>query len=219
MYINKNHEELIHSVIKESYKFKGNEELIDIITEAVYNKSYLLIDAIKDISRLRRHLRTICDSCFDQILKEKQKFEELKACKENPNKNAQFEKNVVSVKKMPDEKELLEEKNKILKAQESLINLKEEIQRSEKYDTVDSLIDPLEFCPKKQASATALEKLIKIVKNIDSKNPNKKYYEIFFLRYINKLSQHEIARELKVSQAELSKRFVELVKLTRESIG
>ena len=37
----------------------------------------LLIDAIRDVNRLRRHLLMICDSCMEQIIKEKQKFEEI----------------------------------------------------------------------------------------------------------------------------------------------
>ena len=46
----------------------------------------------------------------------------------------------------------------------------------------------------------------------------KRYYEIFTLRYIKKLNQSQIAQEMKISQVELSKRFVELIKLTRENI-
>ena len=83
---------------------------------------------------------------------------------------------------------------------------------------MDSLIDPLEFCPQKRISEHTLAKLINIVKDIDEKNPQKNYFEIFSLRYIKKFNQGEIAKELKISQIELSKRFVELVKLTREYI-
>ena len=71
--INKEHKALIESVIRESVKFKGHEELIDIFCDAIYKKSYLLIDAIRDVNRLRRHLLMICDSCMEQIIKEKNK--------------------------------------------------------------------------------------------------------------------------------------------------
>lgn len=215
--INKAHKELIESVIKESAKFKGNEELIDIFSEAIYKKSYLLIDAIKDMSRLRRHLVVICDSCMEQVLKEKQKFDEIKIYKQIEEK-ARIEEGIVSVKKSPIKEEKIEEEKELKRAKESIVNLKEEIQRSEKYDSVDSLIDPIEFCPQKRISQKTLEKLILIVKNIDEQYPSKKYYEIFNLRYVKKFNQNEIAQEIKISKAELSKRFVELVKLTRENI-
>ena len=217
MQISKNHKELIESVITESAKFKGNEELIDIFVESIYKKSYLLMDAIRDMSRLRRHLLVICDSCMEQVLKEKQKFDEIKIYKQIE-KKSQLESEIVSVKKDVLKEENIEEEIELARAQQAIVNLKEEIQRSEKYDSVDALIDPLEFCPQKRISENTVEKLMQLVKNIDSQYPNKKYLEIFNLRYIKKFNQNEIAKEMKISQVELSKRFVELVKLTRESV-
>ncbi len=213
--IKKEHRALIESVIRESPKFRGHEELIDLFCEAIYKKSYLIIDAIRDMSRLRRHLLIISDSCMDYIIKEKQRFEETKIYRQIE-QQAKMRDDVVSLKRKTvlDERQVAQ-KNKI---QNSIVNLKEEIQRSEKYDAVDVLIDPLEFCPQKRVSEHTIEKLIHIVKAIDSKFPSKKYYDIFSLRYIRKNNQTEIAQNLKISQVELSKRFVELIKLVREVI-
>ena len=61
--------------------------------------------------------------------------------------------------------------------------------------------------------------MIQLVKAIGGKFPKKRYYEIFKLRYIRKYNQAEIAREMKISQVELSKRFVEMIKLARENIS
>ena len=80
------------------------------------------------------------------------------------------------------------------------------------------LIDPLEFCPQKRVSEHTVDKLIQIVKMISEQYPKKRYYEIFSLRYLKRYNQMEIAREMKISQVELSKRFVELIKLTQENI-
>jgi len=216
--INKDHRALIESVIRESPKFKGNEELIDIFCDAIYKKSYLLIDAIRDMSRLRRHLLMICDSCMEQILKEKQKFDETRLYRQIE-QNVKLREEIVSVKKTPlEETEELEQEFARHKANRDIINLKEEIQRSEKYDAVDMLIDPLEFCPQKRISEHTIDRLIQIVKSVNEKYPKKRYFEIFSLRYIKKYRQAEIAREMKISQVELSKRFVEMIKLTRESL-
>lgn len=215
--INSDHKALIESVIRENSKFRGNEELIDLFCEAIYKKSYLLMDAIRDTARLRRHLLMICDSCMDQIIKEKRKFEETKIYRKIEH-TTKLQKEIVSVKKSPlTEREELEEELKMQQARKSVVNLKEEIQRSEKYDSVDMLIDPLDFCPQKRVSEYTVQKLIQIVKSISAKFPKKRYYEIFTLRYMKKLNQMDIAREMKISQVELSKRFVELIKLTREN--
>ncbi len=215
--INEKHRELIESVIKESPKYKGNEDLIEIFCEAIYKKSYLLIDAIKDMSRLRRHLLGICDSCIDAVLKEKQKFDEIKIYKQIEQKNKDL-KEIVSLKENvlsneDDEDDLILKKN----TQKSIIDIKEETKKNEQYEGIDALIDPIEFCPKKKVQKDDLDKLIKDIKKIDSANPSKRYLEIFTLRYIKNLNQNDIAKIIKISQVELSKRLVELVGLLYEN--
>lgn len=215
--INNQHRALIETVIRESAKFRGNEELIDLFCDAIYKKSYLIMDAIRDTTRLKRHLMMICDNCMEQIIKEKRKFEQTKIYRQIE-QNSRLQEEIVQLKKTPlTDKEDLEEEFKIHQATKSVVNLKEEIQRSERYDSSDMLIDPLDFCPQKRVSEYTIEKLIQIVKIIDAKFPKKRYYEIFSLRYIKKLNQTDIAREMKISQVELSKRFVELINLTREN--
>jgi len=206
--ISKEHRALIESVIRENPKFKGHEYLIDKFCDAIYKKSYLLIDAIRDMSRLRRHLAMISDSCMDTIIKDKKKYDDKKLYNEIIQKS-QNEQELVSLKSNKNEQNEYQKPN--------VVNLKEEIQRSEKYDSVDGLTDPLENCPRKIISSSTIEKLVQIVKKIDDRYPQKKYYEIFSLRYIRRYSQTEIARNLKISQVELSKRFVELTTLTKDN--
>ncbi|MBR2069328.1 MAG: hypothetical protein IJ877_06155 [Candidatus Gastranaerophilales bacterium] len=214
--ISKEHRALIESVIRESSQFKGHEYLIDAFCDAIYKKSYLLIDAIRDMSRLRRHLLMISDSCIEQIIKEKRKYDESRLYDEIIQK-ANYKKDIVSLKKDDvlydrENTELAPKRNK-----SGIVNLKEEIQRSEKYNAVDNLIDPLEYCPQKRVSENTVDKLVKIVKMIDKQYPKKRYYDIFSLRYIKRYNQTEIARSMKISQIELSKRFVELIKLTKDN--
>ncbi|MBQ2984159.1 MAG: hypothetical protein IJD57_05125 [Candidatus Gastranaerophilales bacterium] len=230
MKIEVKHKALIESVIKESDKFKGNEELLEIFCEAIYKKSYLLIDAIRDMSRLRRHLTMICDSCMEQIIKEKNKYNKTKIYRQINSQTKKSEdviglrenfatkENIVSLKSTLEDDEMLNRELQRQQMGSSLINLKEEIQRSEKYDSVDSLIDPLDFCPQKRISEPTIDRLVQIVKSIDAQYPKKRYYEIFSLRYIKRYNQMQTAREMKISQVELSKRFVELIRLTKEEI-
>ncbi len=216
--INKEHKMLIDSVVMENPKYRGNEELIDLFSEAVYKKSYLLMDAIRDKARLKRHIAMISDSCIDQILKEKKKFEDTKVARKTRNID-NMTSQIVNIKKTPLTPEVdLEDELKKHQEQKGIVNLKEEIQRSEKYDSTDLLIDPIEFCPKKRVSSASVNKLMQIVQSVSQKFPKKRYNEIFAYRYIKKLNQIEIARQMKISQVELSKRFVELVQLAKESI-
>ena len=160
----------------------------------------------------------ISDSCMEQIIKEKKRFEQTKLYKEIE-KNQKRNPDIVSVKRdlLTDEQELKDELKRH-QAQSSLINLKEEMKQSEFYDSSDMLIDPLEYCPQKRVSENTLEKLVQIIKNIDAKYPKKRYYEIFSLRYLKRFNQLQTAQEMKISQVELSKRFVELVRLAGEAL-
>ena len=216
MQIIKEHKSLIISIIQENPLYKGNEELLDLIVEAVYKKSYLIIDAIRDKKRLKRHLAVICDNCIEQIVKEKNRFSTISS-----NASVEFSQNneVVSVKKTPFmERESIKQEINRTKETENLINLKEEIQRSEKYDAVDMLIDPINYCPKKRVSENTVDKLVQIIKSIEEQYPNKRYFEIFLYRYVRRYNQTDTAREMKISQVELSKRFVELIRLVREQL-
>lgn len=208
---------LIEGIIRENPKFIGNEELLDMIVEAAYKKSYLLIDAIKDRLRLKRHLAVICESAIDQIIKEKERFSNAKAFSKQK-RTLQDKTEIVSLKKSPlEENELLKAEFERQKLQ-GIVNLKEEIQRSEKYDAVDVLIDPRDFCPQKRVSEKTLMRLIEVIQKVDKKYPNKQYYNIFTYRYVKRFDQMQIARELKMSQVELSKRFVEMIKLARQEV-
>ncbi len=216
--ISKEHRALIESVVRESIKFRGNEELIDIFVDSVYKKSYLLMDTIRDKDRLKKHLFAICDSCMESVLKEKQKFSQTQIYRQIE-KNNKLQDEIVTLKpSVLDEEDRLAQEYEMEKTRRNIVNLKEEIQRSERYDTVDGLIDPLEFCPAKRISENTMEKLVKMIKILDSKYPNKKYYEIFSLRYIKRFKQADIARQLTISQMELSKRFVEMIKLAKDNL-
>ena len=133
--------------------------------------------------------------------------------------NERLKEDIVSVKKTPlaDEDEINDE-FRMQRARQSVVNIKEEVQYSEKYDSVETLIDPLEFCPQRRISEYTVDKLIQVVKAVSASFPKKRYYEIFTLRYVKKMNQNQIAQQMKISQIELSKRFVELIKLTRENI-
>ena len=215
--ISKEHRALIESVIRENPKFKGHENLIDVFCLAIYKKSYLLIDAIRDMSRLRRHLAMVSNSCIDQIIKEKQNYDNSKLYNQIIKKSRQKQEIVSLKKNIQKQVKKTEDDFKPKENESGIVNLKEEIQRSEKYDSVDDLADPLESCPQRRINAKAIEKLAEIIRKIDKQYPKKRYYEIFSLRYIKRYSQTEIARSLKISQMELSKRFVELIATTKDN--
>lgn len=73
--------------------------------------------------------------------------------------------------------------------------------------------DPSPCIEEKIVKNEEITALRNTVKRIDSENQDKRYLEVFTLRYLNNLKQAEMAKELNISQGEVSKRLSELIKL------
>jgi RNA polymerase sigma factor (sigma-70 family) len=58
-----------------------------------------------------------------------------------------------------------------------------------------------------------------IILQIDAKEKNKRYLDIFSLRYIKNMNQAQIATEIGISQGEISKRLTELAKKINKCLG
>ena len=54
---------------------------------------------------------------------------------------------------------------------------------------------------------------------IDEAEPDKKYLQMFKLRYDNGMTQKEIARELNLSQSEVSKRLFKLMEKIKQAFN
>lgn len=211
--ISTQHRLLLESIIKENKNYIGHEVLLEKFVEAIYKKTYLIIGAIKDMSRLRRHLLIITDGVMEAIIKEQKNIDDenlLKKIQQNALRNE----GIVSVR------ENISEKYKLSKEVEKadIVNLKEEIQRSENVQGTDELNDPLNGIVEKEIPVDIIDKLVHIVKIIDLKYQDKNYYKIFELRYLKKYPQSQIARMPSISQAQLCKRYVELIELVKESL-
>lgn len=205
------HRGLIESIICQNPKFDGNEHLINEFCELIYKKSYLLIDTIKDAVRLKKHLYRICDECLDQIIAQKGNPNTKYAPKETLQTLEQLD-SVVNRTRYNSSDISIET------AQRGISNIKQDIIEQQEYDNVKALPDPLKIYPARVVSKGAIDKLMFIIKDLSDKYPTKKYFEIFSLRYIKMLNHTETAQKLKISQIELSRRFVEMIKLARESV-
>jgi hypothetical protein len=84
-------------------------------------------------------------------------------------------------------------------------------------DVFKDIEDPANSVPQDILSKNAAQKIASIVYRINQKAPEKQYYRIFHLKYIKLQKQSEVAARLGITQSELSKRHLELVKLVRDN--
>ena len=80
---------------------------------------------------------------------------------------------------------------------------------------VYELPDPKDSFEEKIVRKDLLQKIVDIVLVAQKNNPAKEYLKIFYLRYIKELKQREIAEEINISQAEVSKRLFELSQIVK----
>ena len=212
--MNTQQRELIESIIKQNPAYIGHENLLEQFCAEVYKKSYLLLESVSNVDNLKNYLTKVVDSSVSNVIKnfglERTNFE-IQDSKE--------EFKLASIKPeaiRPKKQEIVSAKT--IKTNDDFVNTYKKAKNKQLHNPYQGLIDPLELISQKPINPSLSSNLIDAVKKIDTKNPSKKFHEIFVMKYIQNLPQSLIAGNLKISQADLSKRFCELVKLVREEI-
>lgn len=80
---------------------------------------------------------------------------------------------------------------------------------------VYNLPDPKDSFEEKIVRKDLLQKIVDIVLVAQKNNPSKDFLNIFYLRYVKEMKQKEIAKEVNLSQAEVSKRLIELAQIVK----
>lgn len=231
--------DLIECAIRKNPNFKGHEDLMEQFCSEVYKKSYLLLDAVSNIDSLKNYLNKVTETSIINVLKSngrnlnKTNPAPVSVAKSVTKSVANFDNNVQKtrdIKKYTPEKQPNTTKQQNVTKQLSTIkpqgipkvvatsapvSLKESKTVLNPYS---GLIDPLEFFPEKVPSMSLSKALLDTLCKLDAKEPSKKYLDIFKMRYIFKCSQETIAKDLKMSKSDLSKRFCDMVKHIRQEI-
>ena len=212
--LNQEQRELIESIIVKNPAYRGNEHLMEQFCAEVYKKSYLLLDSVSNIDSLRNYLTKVVDTSVSAI---------VKIASVVPVYDKKLQKNEQDIAKYVDINPQNAFSSIKSDGKDQLENIKkqEPIVSNNKFklkNPYEGLIDPLELVAEKPPSLKLSVNIIEVVKKIHAKDPNKKYMNIFTMRYVQNLNQSVIAQNLKLSQADLSRRFCEMVKLVREQI-
>lgn len=179
--------DLIKKIITSDKKYTDNEDLFDDFFNETYKRSFLIVKSIKNQSSLEAYLRKIVTTSIINVLKDSGR---VKRVKEG------F---------VPVEEKSIEEFATIPDNKYSNISIS--------YDIVDLSDGPEEVVIKKEIQ----QKLYDAVVIANSSNPAKQYMQLYELRYVKGLKQKEIAKELNLSQGEVSKRLLELMEEVKKT--
>lgn len=206
--MNKEQRDLIENVIRQHPLYVGHEGLTELFCTEIYKKSYLLLNSVSNIASLKNYLVKVADTVIANVIKESADIK--LPCIPVAEKN---------IKKINEVAVNHEESPEVKKTQSLVVSLHKNSSIEDVESSYMGLIDPDEFFPEKHTSDTVAKSIIRIVNKLDIAYPNEKYADIFHLRYVQKLHQSAIARKLKLSQSDLSKRFYELVKLIKQQLS
>ncbi len=243
---------LIEKIVKANPKYSGNEDLLEDFCSETYQKSYLILQTIKNVNTLEAYLKKVVSSAIIDVLRKSGRlvrsskdYSQIKEISlldflyyERPdnaqqeNKQIKEENNVNLNNEDAATKEPIEESGDSIEL--SFGNSEEIVPTTDvnefinatsaenmSYLIIDDLAeikDPREGIEEQIIRKDILENIISLVKQIDINEPQEMYLKMFYQRYFLQLKQREIAQNLDISQAEVSKRLLKLSRLLKEKL-
>lgn len=182
--------ELIKRIITSDKKYTDNEDLFEDFFNETYKRSFLIIKSVKSEASLETYLRKIVTTSIITVLKDSGRVVRTK------------EGFVPAPEEQP-----------IEPVPEVPVNKYSNVHIT--YDIVDLRDGPEEILIKKEV----LQTLMDAITIAHSKNPAKQYMQLYQLRYVDGLKQKQIAKELNLSQSEVSKRLMELMEEVKSALN
>jgi RNA polymerase sigma factor (sigma-70 family) len=181
--------DLISKIIKNDRKYPNNEDLFDDFLNETCKRSVSILDAIDSDATLKTCLKRVVTTAIINVLKDSGRLRRTHDT-------------YVATKEVP-----------LSEPEPSYSNTYNDIRIE--YEPVDFDNGPEDVAIKKEVLSLVLDSL----NNINSQEPDKQYFDLYRLRYKEGMTQSEIARELNLSQSEVSKRLFKLMHKIKTSIN
>ena len=185
--------ELIEKLIKSNNKYKGNEDLLEDFCSETLKRSYSLFDNV-NIKDIENYIAKVVNTSILTVLKQNGRVRRRE--------NKYVSTREVLMNPVPAKVEEPE----VEKPQTSIV-------ASEPF--VYDIADPRDSFEEKIVRKDLLQKIVDIVLVAQKENPSKEFLKIFYLRYVKEFKQKDIAKDVNISQAEVSKRLIEILKIVK----
>ena len=183
--------DLIDRIIKNDRKYPNNEDLYEDFFNEVCRRSNVILNSISNEVTMESYLRRIISTSIINVLKDSGRLRRSKS-------GYMSTKEVVFESHKADE--IINPNYTDYKVSYAGINVPK---------TPEEIAIEHEF----------LEFVAQTVTKIDNQSPDKKYLEIYSMRYDKGMTQKEISEELGISQSEISKRLYALLEKVKSVIN
>lgn len=176
---------LIEKIVKNNKNFRGNEDLFEDFCSEAFQKSYMIFNSSSGIQKIESYVTKVVHTSILSVLK-------------NSGRVRRTNEGFVPTKeiKVPDFTSESVVKPNILGP-----------------EFVLDFPDPKESAEEVLITKDCLQRIADSVCIIHKEVPTQNFLEIFCMRYVKGLKQAEIAKNLNLSQSEVSKRLMQLSKL------
>ena len=179
--------DFIEQLVKTNNKFFGNEDLFEDFCSETYKRSHTLLEGM-NMNAIEAYLAKVANTAILMVLKENGRVRRRE--------------------------------NKYISTKEILVSpipAKETEQTNNFIDAscVYDIEDPRDSFEEKIVRKDLLQKIVDIVLVSQKNDPSKEFLKLFYLRYVKELKQKDIAKEINISQSEVSKRLVELAQIVK----
>lgn len=176
---------LIEKIVKNNKNFRGNEDLFEDFCSEAFQKSYMIFNSSSNIQKIESYVLKVVHTSILSVLRNS---------------------------------------GRIRRTNEGFVPTKEiqvadfNTQTVVKLDVlgpefVMDFPDPKESAEEVLITQDCLQRIADSVCVIHKEIPSQNFLEIFYMRYVKGLKQAEIAKNLSLSQSEVSKRLMQLSKL------
>ncbi len=194
MHIKESYKKIIKDIVEKNKYYAGNEYLFNEFCDEIYQKTYLILNTKDNEDELKQYLNGTIDKIMIDVLKKHQNLSYSK----HAILNSQSE--IVSLKKMMSTGTI------------DKVGFVKDMQTAQKEnDPYSDIVDPVVYLTEKDFNKKAIQSIINTVYEIHEQMPHCYYFQIFYYKYFQRLKQAQIAQKLGITQAELSKRLLELI--------
>ena len=176
---------LIEKIVKNNKNFRGNEDLFEDFCSEAFQKSYMIFNSSSNIQKIESYVTKVVHTSILSVLRNS---------------------------------------GRVRRTNEGFVPTKEiqvadfNTQTVVKLDVlgpefVMDFPDPKESAEEVLITQDCLQRIADSVCVIHKEIPSQNFLEIFYMRYVKGLKQAEIAKNLSLSQSEVSKRLMQLSKL------
>jgi len=180
---------LIEKCIKSNKKFQNNEDLYDDFFNETYKSALALLSNVSSEATVEMYLKRVVTSSMINVLKDSGRLRRTS--------QGYTATPTVSLETVEDE-------------YNSEFANKEVV-----FKNVVVQESPEDAFIKREV----LKNITQILNDIEQKEPQKQYLELFKLRYEDGLTQSEIAQEMGISQSEVSKKLFKLMNKVKENLN